>query len=151
MTLNPHISFGGQCEAAFNFYERCLGGKILTMLRWGSSPMAKEVPPEWHEKICHATLSVGANVLAGADVLAEQYERPSGFQVLLGIDDPEDAERIFHALADNGTVRMPMQETFWSARFGVLVDQFGVPWEINSEQAPSRGSALGTGPQVARS
>jgi PhnB protein len=134
MTLNPHISFGGQCEAAFHFYERCLGGKIVTMLTWGNSPMATEVRPEWRGKICHATLTVGANVLMGADVPPEQYERPRGFQVLLGIDDPVDAERIFQALADNGTVKMPMQKTFWAARFGVLIDQFGVPWEINCEQ-----------------
>jgi PhnB protein len=135
MRLNPHISFGGQCEAAFHFYERCLGGKIVTMLTWGNSPMATEVPPEWHEKICHATLTVGASELAGADAPPEQYERLRGFQVLLGIDDPVDAERIFQALAQNGTVQMPMQKTFWATRFGVLIDQFGVPWEINCEQA----------------
>jgi PhnB protein len=134
MTLDLHISFGGQCEAAFNFYERCLGGKIETMLTWGNSPMANEMPPEWHAKICHATLTVGGSALAGADVPPEQYVRPVGFQVLLGIDDPADAERIFQALADNGTVKMPLQKTFWAARFGALIDQFGVPWEINCAQ-----------------
>jgi len=131
MTLNPHISFGGQCEAALTFYERCFGGKIVYMLTWGDSPMAKEVPPEWHKKIYHATLAIGANELAGGDLPPGQYERPAGFQILLGIDDPEEAERIFRALADNGTVKMPLQKTFWAARFGVLVDQFGVPWGVN--------------------
>src|SRR5260221_12944760 len=134
MRLNPHLTFGGQCEAAFRFYQRCLGGKIETMLAWSNSPMATEVPPEWHEKICHATLTVGANQIMGGDAQPERYERPKGFQVLLGVDDPADAERIFQALAENGTVQMPMQETFWSARFGVLIDQFGVPWGINCEQ-----------------
>jgi PhnB protein len=134
MKLSPHLSFGGQCEAAFQFYERCLGGKILTMLTYGNSPMAEQVPPEWRGKILHATLTVGDNVLVGADVLPEQYEPPKGFQVLLGMDDPVDAERIFQALAENGTVQMPLQRTFWAVRFGVLVDQFGVPWEINCEQ-----------------
>jgi PhnB protein len=134
MKLNPHLSFGGQCEAAFQFYERCLGGKILTMLTYGNSPMAEQVPPEWRGKILHATLTVGDNVLVGADVLPEQYEPPKGFQVLLGMDDPVEAERIFQALAENGTVQMPLQKTFWAVRFGVLVDQFGVPWEINCEQ-----------------
>lgn len=100
----------------------------------GNSPRAAEVQPEWHEKICHATLAVGANMLMGGDVPPGEYERPRGFQVLLGIDDPVDAERIFQALADNGTVQMPMQKTFWASRFGVLMDQFGVPWEINCEQ-----------------
>jgi PhnB protein len=96
--------------------------------------MAEQVPPEWRGKILHATLTVGDNVLVGADVLPEQYEPPKGFQVLLGMDDPVDAERIFQALAENGTVQMPIQNTFWAVRFGVLVDQFGVPWEINCEQ-----------------
>ena len=105
------------------------------MLTWGNSPMATEVSLEWQEKICHATLTVGFNQIMGADVSPEQYERPKGFQVLLGVDEPADAERIFQALAENGTVQMPMQETFWAARFGVLIDQFGVPWEINCEQA----------------
>jgi len=137
MRLNPHLAFGGQCEAAFKFYERCLGGKIVTMLTYGKSPMAEQVPPRWREKILHATLAVGDNVLMGGDPVPEQYEQPKGFAVLLGIDDPVDAERIFHALAENGTVQMPLQKTFWSVRFGALVDQFGIPWSINCEQAPS--------------
>jgi PhnB protein len=73
----------------------------------------------------------------GADPVPEQYEQPKGFVVLLGIDEPVDVERIFHALAENGTVQMPLQKTFWSVRFGALVDQFGIPWAINCEQAPS--------------
>jgi len=137
MRLNPHLAFGGQCEAAFKFYERCLGGKIVTMLTYGKSPMAEQVPPRWREKILHATLAVGDNVLMGGDPVPEQYEQPKGFAVLLGIHDPVDAERIFHALAENGTVQMPLQKTFWSVRFGALVDQFGIPWSINCEQAPS--------------
>jgi PhnB protein len=134
VTLELHIGFGGQCEAAFNFYERCFGGKIETMLTWGNSPMVGDVPPEWHQKICHATLTVGANVLAGADVPPEQYERPAGFQILLGIDEPAAADRIFQALAADGTVKLPMQKTFWSSRYGIVIDQFGVPWEINCAQ-----------------
>jgi PhnB protein len=133
MKLSSHLTFNGECEAAFRFYERCLGGKILVMLTYGDSPMANQAPPEWNGKILHATLTVGDNVLVGADVLPEQYERPRGFYVLLGIDDPVDAERIYNELAENGTVLMPIQETFWARRFGVLVDRFGIPWEINCE------------------
>jgi PhnB protein len=134
MKWNPLLSFRGQCEAAFKFYERCFGGNIVTMLTYGDSPQAEPVPQEWREKILHATLTVGDNVLMGGDVLPEQYEQPKGFQVLIGINDPLDAERIFQALAEQGTVRMPLQETFWAVRFGVLVDQFGIPWTINCEQ-----------------
>ena len=109
MRLNPHLAFGGQCEAAFRFYERCLGGRIVTMLTYGKSPMAEQVPPRWREKILHSTLAVGDNVLMGGDPVPEQYEQPKGFTVMLGIDDPVDAERVFHALAENGAVQMPLQ------------------------------------------
>ncbi len=101
------------------------------MLTWGNSPMAKETPADWQAKICHATLTAGSNELAGVDDPFEQYEPPRGFQLLLEIDQADDAERIFQALAENGRVIMPMQKTFWAARFGVLVDQFNVRWEIN--------------------
>ena len=109
-----HLVFGGQCEAAFQFYERALGGKIV-----------------------HANFAVGATVLAGADVLPEQYVKPQGFYVLLSVDDAMDAERMFSALAENGEVQMAIQRTFWSPCFGVLTDQFGIPWELNCEQAPA--------------
>jgi len=136
MRLNPQLAFNGQCEAAFRFYERCLGGKIAFLLTWGNSPMADQAPAEWRDKICHATLTVGDNVLAGSDPAPGQYEQPKGFSMLLGLKDPSDAERIFHALAENGTVQMPIRKTFWSVCFGVVVDQFGIPWAINCEQAP---------------
>jgi PhnB protein len=137
MKLIPHLSFGGECEAAFQFYEQCLDGKILTMLTYGNSPMADQVPSEWRHKIAHATLNAGDSVLMGADVLPEQYEKQKGFNILLAIDNPLDAERIFQSLAENGTVQLPLQETFWSERFGILVDRFGVPWEINCGQVHS--------------
>ena len=135
MKLSPHLTFDGQCEAAFKFYERCLGGKIVTMLSYGDSPMASQVPAEWSTKILHATLSVGDNILVGADTFPGRYEQPKGFHVLLGIADPAEAQHVYQALAENGTTQMPLQETFWAVRFGVLVDQFGISWEINCEHA----------------
>jgi PhnB protein len=123
------LSFDGQCEAAFRFYERCLGGKITFLLTWGDSPMAKDAPPEWGAKILHASLSVGDMVFAGADSL--QYEQPRGFAVLLGLTDAIDAERIFNALAEDGIVAVPLQETFWASRYGWVTDRFGIPWTIN--------------------
>lgn len=137
MRMTPNLSFGGQCEAAFKCYEQCFGGKIVSMLTYDKSPMAEQVPPNWREKIYHATLTVGDNVLMGGDFVPEQYERPQGFAIVLGLDDPLEADRIFPVLAENGTVKMPLQQTFWAARFGVVVDQFGISWAINCEQAPS--------------
>ena len=136
MRLNPYLSFNGQCEAAFKLYERCFGGKIVTLLTYGNSPMAGQTPPDWRDKILHATLNVGESVLMGADVPPEHYEPAKGFGVMLGIDDPADAERIFHALAEGGTVQVPLEKTFWSVLFGMVIDRFEIPWEINCEQAP---------------
>jgi len=134
MQLNPYLVFNGNCEAAFRFYEKVLGGKIEAMLPHEGTPAAEHVPPEWRNKIMHARLSVGDKVLMGSDAPPDHYEAMKGFSVTLGIDRPADAERIFHALAEKGTVRLPIQKTFWAARFGMLVDQFGTPWMINCEQ-----------------
>lgn len=133
MQLNPYLSFNGQCETAFKFYEQCLGGKIGVMLNYGSSPMAEQTPPEWHDKIMHVRLTVGDQVLMGSDSMPEYYEEAKGMSVSLNTNDPAEAERIFQAMAENGTVRMALQETFWAARFGMLVDQFGIPWMVNCE------------------
>jgi PhnB protein len=134
MKLNPHLTFGGQCQEAFEFYERCLGGKIITMASYAESPMAEEVPQEFRGKILHATLEAGENILYGADVVPDRYQPPRGFYLTLGIRDPAEAERVFRELVEKGTVQMPIQKTFWAVLFGVLTDRFGVSWEINCEQ-----------------
>jgi PhnB protein len=135
MQLNPYLTFNGQCEAAFKFYEKVLGGKIEAMMTFGSSPMAEQSAPELRDKIMHARLSVGDKMLMASDAPPDRYEAMKGIMVTLGIDDPGEAERIFHALSDKGTVQMPIQETFWALRFGMLVDQFGTPWMVNCEKA----------------
>jgi len=112
-----------------------LGGKIEAMMTFGSSPMAEQTSPEWRNKIMHARMTVGDQVLMASDAPPDRHEAMKGIMVTLGIDDPKEAERIFRALADKGTVQMPTQETFWAARFGMLTDQFGTPWMINCEQA----------------
>jgi len=135
MELNPYLSFNGQCEAAFKFYEQCLGGKIVAMMTYGGSPMEEQTPSEWRNKIMHARLMVGDRILMGSDAPSDRHEPMKGFSVALVILNQKDAERVFHALSENGTVQMPIQKTFWAARFGMLVDQFGTPWMINCEQA----------------
>jgi PhnB protein len=135
MKLNSHLRFNGQCEAAFKFYEQCLGGKIVIMLTNADSPIASQVPVERRNQVLHASLTIGNETLMGCDTPPEHYQKPQGFSVALHVKDPEEAERKFHALAENGTVQMPIQETFWSVRFGMVVDRFGVPWMINCEQA----------------
>ena len=134
MQMNPYLSFDGKCETAFKFYEKVLGGKVVMMMKYGESPMAAQTSPESRDKIMHARLAVGDKLLMGSDAPAQMYEPMKGIQVTLGVDQPAEADRIFSALAENGSVRMPIQETFWAQRFGMLVDQFGTPWMINCER-----------------
>ena len=133
MKLNIYLSFDGQCEQAFKLYEQCLGGKITFMQTYGDSPMAGETPPELHKRIMHVTLAVGDQILQGADAPGG-YKVPQGFTVSIQLNDAAEAERIFKALEENGTVQMPLQETFWALRFGMVVDRFGTPWIINCEK-----------------
>ncbi|WP_250124683.1 VOC family protein [Chroococcidiopsis sp. CCMEE 29] len=137
MKLNPYLMFNGQCEAAFKFYEQCLGGKITTMMPYGESPeplMTDQLTPEWRNKIMHVSLTIGDQELMGSDSPPEYDEEAKGFSVSISLNDPIEGERIFNTLAENGTVRMPFQQTFWAYRFGMLVDRFGIPWMINCDQ-----------------
>jgi PhnB protein len=136
MKLNPQFAlvFNGNCEAAFRCYERCLNGTITFMLTWGNSPSAADAPAGWGTKIYHATLKLGDTVIMGSDQPPGRYVQPMGFEVVLAMDDPVAAERVFQDLAEGGTVKMSLQETFWASRFGVLVDRFGIPWSVNCER-----------------
>lgn len=134
MRMNPYLVFSGQCEAAFKFYQQCLGGKIKVMMPFGEMPAGGNAPSDWQNKIMHATLTVGDGVLMGSDAPPDRYQAPAGFSVSLQIKEPAEAERVFHALAENGKVEMPIQQTFWSVRFGMLTDRFGIPWMVNCEQ-----------------
>ena len=95
--------------------------------------MAGDTPQQWRSKIAHVTLVVGNTRLQGSDLAPGTYELPKGFGIALSPAE-EDAERLFTELAAGGTVRMPLQETFWAGRFGMLTDRFGIPWVINSEK-----------------
>ena len=135
MQLNSYLNFNGDCEAAFRFYEQCFGGKIEMMLTHGAAPSAEHVPADWHDKIMHARLVLGDRLLMGSDSPPGHYEEPKGIYVQLAIDDPAEAERVFRALAENGQVTMPFEQTFWAYRFGMLRDRFGIPWMINCEKS----------------
>jgi PhnB protein len=135
MQSNPYLFFNGQCEAAFTFYAQCLGGKIIEKMTYGQSPMADQASPELIDRIMHINLTIGDIVIMGADAPPEMFEQPQGFYVNLQFDHVAEAEKIYNALAENGMVRMPFQETFWAHRFAMLVDRFGTPWMINCTPA----------------
>ena len=104
------------------------------MLKYGDSPMAS-AHPGLADKVLHATLKVAGQALTGADVPPDRYEKPQGFALQLNIKDSSEAERIFGALAEGGTVQWPLEKTFWAERYGVVIDVFGIPWEINCGRA----------------
>jgi PhnB protein len=138
MQMTPYLSFKGECEAAFKFYEQCLGGQPGAIFRYAGSPMEDQVPPDWQDKVMHASVTIGGQVLMGGDVTPKGYEAPKGFSLSLQMKDTSEAERVFRELSEEGSVRMPLAKTFWAARFGMLVDRFGIPWLINCEGSDRR-------------
>ena len=135
MQLNTYLSFRGDCEAAFKFYEECLGGKLGAIFRYAGTPLADQVPADWQDKVMHGSLAIGEHVVMGGDVAPDRYEKPKGFSLSLQMKSTTQAERIFELLSKDGTVLVPLAKTFWASRFGVLVDRFGIPWLINCEGA----------------
>jgi PhnB protein len=139
MHLNTYLNFNGQCEAAFKFYERVLGGKITSLAAYDTTPAGQQVPADWRKKIVHAEMKIGEALLMGADAPADRYQPPQGFSVTIQTDRPAEADRLFEALAESGQVRMPIQQTFWAARFGMLVDHSEYPgWSVVLKRQPRR-------------
>lgn len=133
--MNPYLLFNGDCESAMKFYEKSIGGKVEAMFTHEGTPMEKMVPADWRKKVMHARLKVGDKVLMASDCPPDRYVKPQGFSVNLDCKSPAEAEKVFNALAENGSVQMPLQQTFWAARFGMVTDRFGTPWMINCESA----------------
>jgi PhnB protein len=134
MKIDNYLHFNGTCEAAFKFYEQALGGKIVVMMTHEGSPAAEHTPADWREKILHGRIQIGDTIVMGSDSPPGHAEEMKGFSLSLAADTPADAERHFEALADKGSVRMPMAETFFAHRFGMVVDRFGTPWMVICEK-----------------
>jgi len=142
MKINALVHFKGQCQEAFQFYAQALGGKVVSMMPYAGTPTEKHVPAEWRDKIQHATLQVGDNLLMGSDVPPQsQAQQPGGgFAMAVNVDRPEEAEKFFRALSEQGTVQMPLAKTFWSPAFGSLVDRYGISWMVNCTPASGEGA-----------
>lgn len=134
MQINTYLMFNGQCEEAFHFYEKALGGKIQQMSRYEGMPGDYQVSPGYNQKIMHARITVGDVIVMGSDAPPDRYQKPAGIQVSITVTEPADADRVFQALSEGGEVQMPMQETFWALRFGMLVDRFSIPWMVDCEK-----------------
>ena len=137
MQINAYLIFNGNCEEAFRFYAESLHAE-LSLQRFGETPGCEDMPASHKDKVMHVRLQKGDAVLMASDNHPDHpYEGLKGCSVAVSVDEVEEAERIFNALAQGGTVVMPMQETFWAKRFGMLTDRFGVPWMINGAMRQS--------------
>ena len=133
MQINPYLLYDGNCEAAFNYYAKVLGGRIDMMMTHDSAPPSMPVAPGWQKKIMHAQITIDDEVLMASDAPPGHFSKPQGFSVSLRVEEPAEAERMFQALAEGGSISMPIGQTFWARRFGMCVDQFGIPWMVNCE------------------
>ena len=127
-----YLNFDGRTREAMQFYHRCLGGELLLS---SFSDVKMDVPPEAKDRIVHSKLTVGSSTLMASDTLPGMPFQPgSNFHICVGCQSAEETERLFAALGDKGKVTMPLQDMFWGARFGMVVDQFGVSWMFNYEK-----------------
>jgi PhnB protein len=130
MKLHTYLNYGGNCEEAFRFYEKHLGGKILMMMTHGEMPDAKDVPAELQKAILYAHMSIGETEIMGSDVPPDRFEPMRSVYLSLSVDSTPEAESIHALLSEGGDVFMPMQETFFAHRFSMLRDRFGTSWMI---------------------
>jgi PhnB protein len=133
MHLNPYLLFDGHCEAAFKFYAQVLKGKIESIFKHSEAPPEMKVAFDWKDKVMHARLVVGDQVLLGSDAPPSHYSKPQGFSVSYSLKDTAEGSRVFNELSQGGQIKMPFGKTFWSPGFGMLEDRFGIPWMINCE------------------
>jgi PhnB protein len=131
--LYTHLNFGGNCEEAFRFYEQHLGGKITVMMKASQLPPGVQAPGSANAVI-HARMNIAGVELIGNDVPPENFGPVRSSYLYLSLDSPEEADRIYNLLEENGKVGMPMAETFFATRFAQLRDRFGTLWTIISEK-----------------
>ncbi len=131
--IQPYLMFGGRCEEALEFYRSALGAEVDMLLRFSESPDPTPpgmLPPGFENKVMHASFRVAGNVIMASDG-CEVGAQFKGFSLSISVATEAEADRYFAALSDGGQVQMPLTKTFWSPRFGMLTDRFGIAWMIN--------------------
>jgi PhnB protein len=131
MRLHAYLHFDGTCAEAFRFYAEALGGEPQGTMTYGQSPMAEQMPPEMHGLVMHTALKLGEDVLMGSDAPPHMRTPFGGVTLTLNSETVDEAERLFAALSEGGTVEVAMAETFWAERWGMCRDRFGVSWMVN--------------------
>ena len=131
--VQPYIFFNGSCESAVEFYREALGAEVQMMMRFNESPEPLQpgmVPPGFENKIMHCSFRIGATTLMASDGCSADKANFEGFSLSLSLPSEAEVNRVFAALAEGGQVRMPLTKTFWSPRFGMVADRFGIGWMI---------------------
>jgi PhnB protein len=136
--IQPYLFFNGNCEQAVHFYQKALGAEVEFMMRYKESPEPPppgRLPPGFEDKIMHTSLRIGQTIVMASDGCSAENAGFEGFFLSLSVSSEPEADRAFAALADGGEVRMPLEKTFWSPRFGMVVDRFGIGWMISVASA----------------
>jgi PhnB protein len=133
MLVQPYLFFDGRCEEALDFYRRALGAEVTMLMRFKEAPEQPPpgaVPPGSENKVMHAAFRIGETTVMASDGHCQQKASFQGFSLSISVNDEATADRLFAALADGGQVRMPLGKTFFSPKFGMVADRFGVGWMV---------------------
>jgi PhnB protein len=130
MTVEPYLFFEGNCQEALEFYRDALGAEVTMLLHFKDSPDPSMVPPNAGDKVMHASLRIGDSTVLASDGRCQGALSFQGFALSLTLSDEAEAERLFALLGDGGHVLMPLAKTFFSPRFGMVADRFGVSWMV---------------------
>jgi PhnB protein len=136
--IQPYVFFNGRCEEAVEFYKKALGAEVQMIMRYKEAPEAPPpgmVPPGFENKIMHTSFRVGQTTIMASDGCSGDKPKFEGFSLALSVANEAEADRVFTALAAGGQVKMPLGKTFWSPRFGMLEDKFGIGWMVSVEAA----------------
>jgi len=138
MKIEPYLMFEGRCEEAIEFYKRALGAEVTRLMRYKDSPESPppgKLPPGTDNKIMHASFRVGETTVMASDGRCQGKTNFQGFWLSLMVASPAEADQRFAAVAEGGQVQMPLNKTFFSPRFGMVTDRFGVNWMVICETA----------------
>jgi PhnB protein len=133
MAVQPYLFFDGRTEEALDYYRKTLGAEVISLMRFKENPdqgANTKVPPNSGDKVMHASFRIGDTTLMASDGYNQGKPNFQGFSLSLGVATEKEAEQRFNALADGGKVQMPLGKTFFSSRFGMVADRFGVSWMV---------------------
>ena len=139
--VQPYLFFNGNCEQAIDFYRKAIGAEVEMMMRFKESPEPPKpgmVPPGFENKIMHASFRIGQTTVMASDGCSAEKPNFDGFCLSLSVSSEAEADHAFKALAEGGQVRMPLNKTFWSPRFGMVTDRFGIGWMVSVMHAAQK-------------